>query len=196
MAKKVEEKKMSNKKNEDKKINSILKNIKDFFNRPAPLIIFLILLVSFLVLYIYKTNSSNKIYVGEINNDEIQVANVHYFTNGDINYFYATPAIYLAKDTKIFNYQIGYYVVDENNNYYELATRSNSLENASSLKEIVNELSAWDFAESPKSEYFFDKDVLKYLDNLHFVIKASTKQDSTEADVVVDYEVDLTKITK
>lgn len=193
MAKKADEKQ---KKNEESIFTKAMAAIKDFFNRPGPLIVFLIFIVAFLVLYIYKYNTKSEIYVGEVVNDEVQIASVHYFTNGDMNYFYASPAEYVAKDTKVYSYQIGYFAVDESRNYYELVSRSNSLEKASSLKEIVDELSSWDFAEPAATRYYFDKDVVKYLDNLHFVIKASTKKDTTTADVVVDYEVDLTKITK
>lgn len=191
MAKKVQEKKKK-----ENNIDKLVVSIKDFFNRPAPLIIFLILMVAFLLLYICKFNSDNKIYVGEINNDEVQVASVHYFTNGDMNYFYASPAIYLGEDKKIYSYQIGYYVVDESNDYIEFVTRGSKLEEPLSLSELVDELSAWDFAELADANKYFDKDVIKYLDNLHFVIKAATKEDTTEADIVIDYEVDLTKITR
>ena len=65
-----------------------------------------------------------------------------------------------------------------------------------SIKDVVDEMSGWSFAEADKSEYFFTSEVLKYMDNLHFVIKASTEEGSTSADVYYDFKVDTTKVTK
>ena len=59
------------------------------------------------------------------------------------------PYIWLMIKIYIHN-QIGYYVVDSKNNYIELATRSNSLENSTSLKDVVDEMSGWSFAEADR----------------------------------------------
>lgn len=184
------------KKKSNKKENVLLVNLKKFFNNPVPIVIFLIILNAFLLIYIANYNSKNKIFVGDINREDIQIVNVHYFTNGDMNYFYASNAEYLGEEKEIYSYQIGYYVISDNNEYIELATRSNSLENSSSLKEIIKEMSGWSFAESDQSEYFFNNKVLRYMDNLHFVVKASTTKDNKTADIVIDYPVESTKITK
>ncbi len=53
--------------------NSMMMRIKDFFNRPAPLIIVLIAIICFLLLFISKNSVGSRIYVGEINTDDIQV---------------------------------------------------------------------------------------------------------------------------
>lgn len=170
--------------------------IKDFFNKPAPLIIVLIIIVFAQTMYIASYNSKNKIYVGKLDEKAVQVANVHYFTNGDMNYFYASPALYIAEDEDIYSYQIGYYVENSDGTLTEFATRSNTFENKSSLKEVVDEMSAWSFAESDKGSYFFTDKVINKMDKLHFVIKASTKKDSDEASINIDYKIDETKITK
>lgn len=179
-----------------KEENKALKGIKKFFNNPLPLIIFLIITNALLLVYIGNINSKNKIFIGKIDSKEVAVVNVHYFTNSDMNYFYASNAVLLADDSKIYNYQIGYYVVDEKGDYIEFATRSNALEKSTSLKDVVSEMSGWNFAEADRGEYFFSNEVIKNIDNLHFVIKASTKKDSTKADIHYDQKVDATKITK
>lgn len=178
--------------------NSMMMRIKDFFNRPAPLIIVLIAIICFLLLFISKNSVGSRIYVGEINKDDIQVGSVHYFVNGDMNYFYASNGIYNGehKDTKVYTYQLGYYVVDSNNEYHEFLTRSKEADTAASLADIVNELSGWSLAESMSNRKFFTNDIMKNLNNLHLVIKASTKKGSKEADISLDYRVELNKITK
>ncbi len=184
------------KKKEEKKQNKGWLKVKNFFNRPTPLIIVLLCLCALLTLYIYNYNAKNRIFVGEVVEKDLQIVNVHYFTNGDMNYFYASPALYVGEDKKIYSFQMGYYVVDKKGNYIELATRARELDKKDSLASITEEMSAWNFAEPDKGSHFFTKEVMDNLDNLHFVIKATTKKDTTEADVVVDYPVKMTKLTK
>lgn len=186
----------SSKREEIKNENKVLGSLKKFFNHPAPLIIILICLVLFLTMYIADYNSKNKIYVGSLDKKDIAIVNVHFFLNGDMNYFHAANAAYLGEDKEIYTFQIGYYAVDEKNNYYELATRANSLENKTSLKDVIDENSGWSFAESDKGVLHFTDDVRKSVDNIHFVVKASTEKGSTKPDIVIDYPVDLEKITK
>lgn len=196
MAKEANKQTTKNKKVEDKKSNSILTKVKAFFNNPAPIIIVLVAIIAILLIFISRMNIDNKIYVGEINKEDLIVANVHYFTNNDMNYFYASTAAYVGEKKDVYSYQIGYYVVDEDNNYIEFATRSKKADTKASLADIVDELSGWNFGETNASDYFFSSDVLKNIENLHFVIKASTVKDSDDADIVIDYPVDLSKITK
>ncbi|MCX4365749.1 MAG: hypothetical protein OSJ70_08280 [Bacilli bacterium] len=180
----------------EKKENKILSSLKKFFNHPAPLIIILICIVLFLTMYIADYNSKNKIYVGSLDKKDVAIVNVHFFLNGDMNYFHAANAAYLGEDKEIYTFQVGYYAVDKKNNYYELATRANSLEKKTSLKDVIDENSGWSFAESDKGVLHFTDDVRKNIDNIHFVVKASTEKGSTKPDIVIDYPLDLEKITK
>ncbi len=175
---------------------TFVNSLKKFFNHPAPLIIVLIFIVLVLTMYIANYNSKNKIYVGMVDEKNIAVVNVHFFLNGDMNYFHAANAAYLGEDKEIYTFQVGYYAVDSKNNYYELATRANSLENKTSLKDVIDENSGWSFAESDKGVLHFTNDVRNNIANLHFVVKASTKKGSTDPDIVIDYPVKLEKITK
>lgn len=180
----------------EKKSKTFLTKVKAFFNNPAPLIIVLIAIIAILLIFISRINLNNTIYVGEINKSDLQVGNVHYFTNNDMNYFYASTAVYLGEKKQVYSYQMGYYAIDKDNNYIEFATRSKKADTKADLAEVIEELSGWNFGEANTSDYFFSKDVIDNIDNLHFVVKASTKKDSDEADIIIDYPVELSKITK
>lgn len=187
------------KKEEKKETEKVVtKKVKNFFNNPAPLIIVLIAIICVLLLFISRMNTKSKIYVGEIDKDGLQVANVHYFTNNDMNYFYSSTPLYVGemKDKDVYSYQIGYYVEDKNGKAYEFATRSKDSTTKAKLSEVIEELGGWNFAESYNKQYFFSPEVITNMDNLHFVIKASTVKDSKEADISLDYKVNLTKISK
>ena len=198
MIKKVEKKSMKKKKKSDSKLKNVLEKLNNFFNDPKPIIIVLIAIICLLLIFISRINTKSTIYVGQINENDIQVANVHYFTNNDMNYFYASNALFAGNfaDKKVYSYQLGYYVVDKDGEYIEFASRSKEADTPATLAEIVDELSGWSFAESNINSYFFSKEVINNMDNLHFVIRASSKKDSKEADINLDYKVDLSKITK
>lgn len=176
--------------------------IKRFFNNPLPMLIILTVIIVILLIYIVTTSHESKIYVGEINKEDVNVVNIHYFANNEMNYFYASNAVYLGKDKKVYSFQIGYYAVDANGVFYELATRAQKLENATSLRDIVSENSGWSISElaNPNltdGKKFFDSNVLNNLDNLHFVILASTdKEKPNNPDITIDYKIDLTKLAK
>lgn len=176
--------------------------IKRFFNNPLPMLIILTVIIVILLIYIVTTSHESKIYVGEINKEDVNVVNIHYFANNEMNYFYASNAAYLGKDKKVYSFQIGYYAVDANGVFYELATRAQKLENATSLRDIVSENSGWSISElaNPNltdGKKFFDSNVLNNLDNLHFVILASTdKEKPNDPDITIDYKIDLTKLAK
>lgn len=181
-----------------KEEKAIVTKLKSFFNNPAPLIIVLIAIICALLLFISKMNTKAKIYVGQIDQDGMQVANVHYFTNNDMNYFYASTPLYAGSlaNKDVYSYQIGYYAQDKNGNSYEFVTRSKESTTKAKLSEIIEELGGWNLAEAYNNDYFFSNDVINNMDNLHFVVKASTKSDSKEADINLDFKVNLSKITK
>lgn len=176
---------------EKNKSNKVIGKVKRALNNPLPMLIVLTIIIVVLLIYIITSNHESKIYVGEINKEDVNVVNVHYFANNEMNYFYASNATYLGEDKKIYYFQIGYYAVDPNGTLYELATRSGKLEKPTSLKDVVSEQSGWNIAElaNPNltnGKKFFDNDVLRNLENLHFVILASTdKENSNEPDIKI-----------
>lgn len=192
-------KKKDNKKiNKSEKTKVVLDKLKSFFNNPAPIIIVLIAIICVLLVFISRMNTKSSIYVGEIDKDGLLVANVHCFTNNDMNYFYSSTPLYTGenKDADVYSYQIGYYVEDKNGKVYEFATRSKDSTTKAKLSEVIEELGGWNFAESYNRQYFFSPEVIANMDNLRFVIKASTNKDSKDADISLVYKVNLTKISK
>ena len=186
------------KNNKDKKENifkRVLRAIGKFFNHPAPIIIALCIICVGLIIYIQRINTRDEIVVGTVTSDDVSVANIHYFTNNSMNYFYAMNAHSERKD-KIYTYSIGYYTVDSKGNYEELAVRSGSLEKPLEAKDIIGDYSGWNIAELANKPYHFSAKIKNNIKNLHFVFKGSTKKDSTDADVVIDVKVDTTKLTK
>lgn len=196
--KKVEKKEIVEKVSDEK----VLSKVKRALNNPLPMLIVLTIIIVILLVYIFTTSHESKIYVGSINQEDVNVVNVHYFANNDMNFFYASNAVYLGEDKKVYSFQIGYYAVDANGKFYELATRAKQLEKATSLRDVVTENSGWTISElaNPKlteGKKFFDNDVLNNLENLHFVILASTDKDKpNDPDITVDYKIELTKLTK
>ena len=189
--------KMKKTKKQVKKENKILDKLKKFFNSPQPIIIVLVVLCIFLSLFAYKSGSKNKIFVGEVLENDLLINNVHYFTNNDMNYFFASNAQYIVeKDVNIVECNVGYYVVDKNNNYIDFAVRKNKFDKATSLRDVIKETSGWNFAEPHNSNYFFNADVLKNINNLHFLVEAKTDSKLDKFDIVIDYPVKTTKITK
>lgn len=184
------------KKKKKKRKEQEQKTVMKFLNKPLPIIIALVALCIIQLFFLMNINSKNAIYNGELNKNDVQIVNVHIFTNNDMNYFYAAPAAYLGDDKKIYNFEMGYYIKMEDDKYLPFATRARELENASSLKEIVEEMSGWNFFETSIQDYYFSDEVLNNLDKVYFMIKASTKSGSTDADVLIQYPIDLNKITK
>ena len=91
---------------------------------------------------------------------------------------------------------MGYYVKDLKGEFIPFAVRSGKLDKAIDLSTTITEMSGWNFAEADSSTKFFTSDVLKYMDKLYFIVKASTEENSTKADVYIEYPVDTIKVTK
>lgn len=194
--KKAEEiKKEVKKENRIKKIlNVVGSKLKTFFNHPAPLVIVLIVLNFISLLFITRYEDNNQIYVGSISK-VISVGSIHFFTNNDINYFYASTGKYIGEDAEVYNYELGYYV-KKGNELIPFATRSGSIDTPTYLSTLVTEFSGWEIVEAYNAEYFFKPEIVPNMSNLYFVINASTKKDSTSADIHYEILVETTKVTK
>ena len=183
---------------EENKIKKFFKDvlikIKNFFNHPAPLIIALIVLNFISLLYISRYDSHNQIFVGNISKT-VSVGSIHFFTNNDINYFYASSATLLEEDQDVYNYEIGYYV-KKGEDMVPFATRSGVLDKKTKLSELVLEFSGWEIAEPYTTEYFFKPDIIDNMSDLYFIINASKEKGSTKADVHYEISVDNNKVTK
>lgn len=176
------------------KDNSI-KVVNDFFRNPKVLIIILSFICLFLILFVFNTIKNNKIFIGEVKTEELIITDIHCFTNNNMNFFYANNAYYLGEDKEIYAYEIGYYV-EYYDDYISFLTRKGELDEATSLKDVVNELSRWKIGELHKQNHYFKKKIINNINNLHFIIKARTSEENGEWDIVLDKTVDITKLTK
>lgn len=182
----------------ENKFKKVLKNVgsklKAFFNHPAPLVIALIILNFFSLLYITRYEGNNQIYVGSISKG-VSVGSIHFFTNNDINYFYASTGSFLEEDKDVYSYEMGYYVM-KNKELVPFATRSGALDKATSLSSLVTEFSGWEIVEAANAEYFFKPEIIPNMGDLYFVINASTKKGESKADLHYEIPVENTKVTK
>lgn len=179
----------------EKKNKEILEKIKKLFNRPEPIIIVLIAIICFMLLYIARYTKNDVIIIGNVKGETISVDMIHCFTNSDMDYFFAGPAMYVGSE-KVYSYQIGYYVENEKGDLVEFATRSGKLDKATLLAQIVPEQSDFEIAEANANRFMFTNDVIKNIEKMHFVIKASTVKDSDKVDVKYDIPVTASKLTK
>lgn len=187
---------MEKKKNNSKRENKVLKVIKNFFNNPAPLFIVFIVIIFFLLFYINQNMSKDIIMVGEVDQKDVSIHNIHYFINDDINYFYADKALYSGENETVYKYQIGYFVENNKGELLDFVTRSGSdLKKGFKLADLINDMSGWNFMERADSPYFFKKNIIPYINKIHFVVLASTNKDSDEADIDIDYEVNVINFT-
>jgi hypothetical protein len=190
MAKNIKEVKKE-KKFSFKKVMEVLKKI---FNNPKIIIIALSIICIILLIALVKGNKKEAFYFGDSQTSDLTIQDIHYFTNKKINYFYSSGAIFSGDDKQIYAYKVGYYVVDKNNNYIEFATYANVLSNAVSLKDIVAINSAFSVAEYTGNASLFTSDVLANMNNLHFVIQASTVKDADTYDVYLDYPINVKEV--
>ena len=184
-------KKKKNKK-EEKKPNII----KRLFNNPLPIFLVQTLWIIVMIVAYINLRSSIAMYAGVLESDVASSSNIHYFVNNDMNYFHAASVTFTGEDKQIYSYNIGYYVTGDNGELVEFISRSNKLQAPASLKEVVQDMTGYSFAESTYQRRFFTPEVVRNFNKLHFVISASTEKGSDKADVYYDLPVGITKISK
>ena len=78
MAKYNKSKRVENSKVEEKKKGkNIMSKVKSALNNPLPMLIALTIIIVILLIYISTTNRESKIYVGEINEEDVNIVNIH-----------------------------------------------------------------------------------------------------------------------
>lgn len=172
-----------------------MNKIKKFFNSPKPLIIFLIIMQMVSILIIYKMETSSKIYISGVKDDNISISTIHAFINNDMHMFYSTPASYNKDDYKIYGISAGYYIKDKDN-YIEFLTQSEDFENPESLSKTLDFYSAFNYIESNNKKEKFSKKVKdNFEDNLYFIVKVKKDKDSS-FETISESKVEMRKITK
>lgn len=171
-----------------------MKIIKKIINSPIAIIIALTVLCVILLVSLFNEKKINKMYVGSYGSDYFSIPSLHFFINNDMHYFYSDKAI-INDERVVYDYNIGYYVVDNANNFHEFNVRKGSLEKGVQLSDLVNDMSSWNYGENFEAKEHFDEEVLNNYDNLYFVIKASSKY-GNGFDINLDFKVDLIKISR
>lgn len=174
------------KKQEEKKIN--------FFNKQQPIIIALCIISVLLLIKCYKLKTNGTLYVAKVEEKELLINNIHYFITDKVNYFYSDSVNYLGEDHEIYNYEIGYYVND-GKTLIPLAVRTGGLDKKMKLSEIIPEITNYNVAELSNNHKFFKKGILPHLEDLHFVIKASSEQNNNY-DISLDYKLSIINMNK
>ncbi len=184
--------KKSKGKKEEKQPNAVM----SFLNNPLPIFIVQTLIIVIMIIAYISLRSSIAMYTGVVEDENVNIGNIHYFVNNDMNYFHAASATFLGEDKEVYFYNVGYYVEGDDGELKEFISRSNKFEKPVSLKAAVQDMSAWSFGESSYQRRFFTPEIVKNINKLHFVISATTKPDTDVADVYFDIKVNTSKISK
>ena len=166
------------------------KKLLNIINSYKVIIIVLILLCVFLLIYLNKITSANKIYLFEGSSDYVEVKSGVVSLNYNINLFQGSNIEFKEKDKTVVSYDIGYYVL-VNDEYLPLATKAGEDDEGLSLKELITGTDNYKIIEPANGNYFFTKDKINNLDsNLFFIIKATDNKNNEIKDAIknVSYE--------
>lgn len=172
-----------------------LKKKKDlkFFNSYNVIIISLIILVLVLIFFCCHLMKSSKTYMFNGSGKYVTIYNGVVSLNYDINIFEGSDITYLPlKDEAVTKYKIGYYV-KVNDSLKELVVISDEDKDGYSLKSVLEGLSAFNVTELPKNDKYFNSEKIKNLNNLYFVIEATTKSGEV---INESYELNVTKLSR
>lgn len=166
-----------------------------FINSPVPIIVVLILFSIGLMCYSRYLINSTTLYTFSGLGEDFWFSNGTIYIGRDLNYFGDSKVRYTGKNIKLYNFEVGYYVKDENV-YHEISIMSgydvkdddgNKL--GASLVEIL-ESTDFSFTETHNSDtlYLSDNNV-KNLHNLVFRVKGYDEKDN-EINIVVPLEIE------
>lgn len=187
---------MEKKKTMDReKLNKEDSKVFRFINSPVPIIVVLILFSIGLMCYSRYLINSTTLYTFSGLGEDFWFSNGTIYIGRDLNYFGDSKVRYTGKNIKLYNFEVGYYVKDENV-YHEISIMSgydvkdddgNKL--GASLVEIL-ESTDFSFTETHNSDtlYLSDNNV-KNLHNLVFRVKGYDEKDN-EINIVVPLEIE------
>ena len=160
------------------------KKLLNIINSYKVIIIVLMLLCVFLLMYLNKITSANKIYLFEGSSDYVEVKSGVVSLNYNMNLFQGSNIKFKEKDKTVVSYDIGYYVL-VNDEYLPLATKAGEDDEGLSLKELITGTDNYKIIEPANGNYFFTKDKINNLDsNLFFIIKATDNKNNEIKDAI------------
>lgn len=182
---------MTKKKRKKSKFKEGFKNI---FNSVRILIVTLILIIFILLLYCNHLMKTSKSYMFSGVSDYVTILNGVISLNYDVNLLIGSDIEYTREeDNLVTDYKIGYYIFKDNT-LSPLIIKTGSDSNGISLKELINEMSAFNISEPYNIKRFFSKENKESLDEgLYFIIEAKTIDDE---EILDKTELSLTKVSK
>ena len=158
----------------------------DFLNTPSTLIIFLIIILIVLCGCFMNLKGKYKFYAGQISDNQLAVAEIHYYSEPTMTYFFANNAVYGGEDKKINNISIKY-VVYVNNKETVIEESKHEFEKQQDLAEMIMVYSKFKTVDlKGKTNTIFTDEVKKNIISLKLIIDAD--------DIHLEYPVSLTKL--
>ena len=175
------------KKNLKNKFMDILKSYKT--------IIYISFLINIILLiFVYHTITSNKIYSFSGSDDYLKVKDGIILFNSDINLFNGNNIEYIyGEDYEVKSYKIGYYVMDDNK-LVEIISTSMTSDTEIKLSEVINNFTSFNLSEKNSTPNYFThykKDLIN--DGIYLVMEAKTKDGK---DVFSKVNLNISKISK
>lgn len=153
----------------------------------------LILLCLFLLIYTNEVINSTKIYTFNGESNYIKIESGVISLNHNINLFEGTNITYIGKDVKVKSFDIGYYIIKDDN-YIPIASIAGEDKELLSLKSLIEGINNFNIVEFNNKNIYLTKENIKRLDNgLYFVIHAIDNKDNKIDDVT---KLDLIKLSK
>lgn len=175
-----------------KKKNKQIK-LGDILNNPRTLIIALIIMCIGLLIVVFNLKNDHVFYSGQINTDELGVAEIHYYSDSLITYFFANAAVYGGEDKDIYDLDVKYYIEIDGNEYI-IDDLYKTFDKKQSLREMITMYTKTNIVDlKNQSQKIFTKEMKKNIKNTKLVITASTSKELNK-DVNLKYDIDLNKI--
>lgn len=179
---------MTKKKKESNKLIEIL-------NNPRTIIIVLILLCIGLLIGLFGEKNNHQFYTGQINAEDFGVAEIHYYSDDLVTYFFANAGIYGGEDKDIYDLEIKYYV-DVNGKEYIIDDLYKKFDKKQSLQEMITMYTKTNIVDlKNQSVKIFNDDMKKNIKNTKLIIIASTDKELSK-DLVFKYDIELNKVNK
>ena len=180
--------KKTNKKQDKKNINLI-----EILNSPRTLIIALIIILIGLFIAIINVKTQYKFYSGQISYNEMAVAEIHYYSEPTMTYFFANNAVYAGEDKDIYGIDVKYvvYVNGEEKVIDESKQEFGGKQSLASAILLYSKFKTVDLKNMTNK--IFTKEIKKNLNTMKLIIDAKTTQDG-EYDIHLSYDVSLSKL--
>lgn len=171
-----------------------MKNLLNKIMHSYHIIIIILIIISFTcILYTNRILKETKIYTFEGSSKYVEINNGVISLSHDINLFEGSNIKYLEKDIILKEYDLGYYVII-NNEYVPIASSAGTNNEGVSLKALIEGKDNFKVVEPSSNDYYFTNEKIKKLDDkLYFIIKGIDLKDNEVIDII---DINLKKISR